>query len=41
LISDYDREKLQARLARLAGGIAVICVGAITEQKMKKRKMKK
>jgi chaperonin GroEL len=36
--SDYDREKLQERLAKLAGGIAVIKVGAATETEMKERK---
>ncbi|MDP6354791.1 MAG: chaperonin GroEL [Planctomycetota bacterium] len=36
--SDYDREKLQERLARLTGGIAVINVGASTEVEMKERK---
>jgi chaperonin GroEL len=36
--SDYDREKLQERLARLAGGVAVIRVGAATEVEMKERK---
>ena len=36
--SDYDREKLQERLAKLTGGIAVIRVGAATETAMKKRK---
>ena len=36
--SDYDREKLQERLAKLAGGIAVIHVGAATEAEMKERK---
>ena len=36
--SDYDREKLQERLARLAGGVAVINVGAATEPEMKERK---
>jgi chaperonin GroEL len=36
--SDYDREKLQERLARLSGGIAVIRVGAATEIEMKERK---
>jgi chaperonin GroEL len=34
--SDYDREKLQERLAKLAGGVAVIDVGAATEMKEKK-----
>jgi chaperonin GroEL len=36
--SDYDREKLQERLAKLAGGVAVIHVGAATEAEMKERK---
>lgn len=36
--SDYDREKLQERLAKLAGGVAVIKVGAPTESEMKSRK---
>ncbi len=36
--SDYDREKLQERLAKLAGGVAVISVGAATEVEMKERK---
>ena len=36
--SDYDREKLQERLARLAGGVAVIKVGAATELEMKEKK---
>jgi len=36
--SDYDREKLQERAARLAGGVAVIRVGAATETEMKERK---
>jgi chaperonin GroEL len=36
--SDYDREKLQERLAKLAGGAAVIKVGAATETKMKENK---
>ncbi len=36
--SDYDREKLQERLAKLAGGVAVIKVGAATEVEMKARK---
>jgi len=38
--SDYDREKLQERLARLAGGVAVIKVGAATEMEMKNKKFK-
>jgi len=38
--SDYDREKLQERLARLAGGVAVIKVGAATEMEMKNKKYK-
>ena len=36
--SDYDREKLQERLAKLAGGVAVINVGAATEMEMKEKK---
>jgi chaperonin GroEL len=36
--SDYDKEKLQERLAKLAGGVAVINVGAATEMEMKERK---
>ena len=36
--SDYDREKLQERLAKLAGGVAVIAVGAPTETEMKEKK---
>jgi len=36
--SDYDREKLQERLAKLAGGVAVIKVGAATEVELKERK---
>jgi len=36
--SDYDREKLQERLAKLAGGVAVIQVGAATETEMKEKK---
>jgi len=36
--SDYDREKLQERLAKLAGGVAIIKVGAATETEMKERK---
>ena len=38
--SDYDREKLQERLAKLAGGVAVIQVGAATEIEMKERKLR-
>ncbi len=38
--SDYDREKLQERLAKLAGGVAVIEVGAATEVEMKERKLR-
>ncbi|MEX1114776.1 MAG: chaperonin GroEL, partial [Akkermansiaceae bacterium] len=38
--SDYDREKLQERLAKLAGGVAVINVGAATETEMKEKKMR-
>jgi len=36
--SDYDREKLQERLAKIVGGVAVINVGAVTETEMKERK---
>ena len=36
--SDYDREKLQERVAKLAGGVAVIKVGAATEMEMKEKK---
>src|SRR4028119_179726 len=36
--SDYDREKLQERLAKLVGGVAVIKVGAATESEMKEKK---
>jgi chaperonin GroEL len=36
--SDYDREKLQERLAKLAGGVAIIKVGAATETEMKEKK---
>jgi chaperonin GroEL len=36
--SDYDREKLQERLAKLAGGVAVINVGAATETEMKEKR---
>ncbi|MEZ7872278.1 MAG: chaperonin GroEL, partial [Eubacteriales bacterium] len=38
--SDYDKEKLQERLAKLSGGVAVIQVGAATEVEMKERKMR-
>jgi chaperonin GroEL len=38
--SSYDREKLQERLAKLAGGVAVISVGAASETEMKERKMR-
>jgi chaperonin GroEL len=38
--SDYDREKLQERLAKLAGGVAVIKIGATTESEMKEKKMR-
>lgn len=38
--SDYDREKLQERLAKLAGGVAVIQVGAATETEMKETKLR-
>ena len=37
--SDYDREKLQERVAKLAGGVAVIRVGAATEVEMKERRL--
>jgi hypothetical protein len=36
--SDYDREKLQERLAKLVGGVAIIKVGAATETEMKEKK---
>ncbi len=38
--SDYDREKLQERLAKLSGGVAVIKVGAATEAEMKEKKLR-
>ena len=38
--SDFDREKLQERLAKLAGGVAVIKVGAATETEMKEKKLR-
>ncbi len=38
--SDFDREKLQERLAKLSGGVAVIKVGAATETEMKEKKMR-
>src|ERR1051326_5598073 len=38
MTSDYDREKLQERLAKLAGGVAQINVGAATESELKERK---
>ncbi|MDK7312326.1 TCP-1/cpn60 chaperonin family protein, partial [Streptococcus oralis] len=38
--SDYDREKLQERLAKLAGGVAVVRVGAATESEQKERKLR-
>ena len=38
--SDFDREKLQERLAKLAGGVAVIKVGAATETEMKEQKLR-
>ena len=38
--SDYDKEKLQERLAKLAGGVAVINVGAATEVEMKEKKLR-
>jgi len=40
VVSDYDREKLQERLAKLAGGVAVIKVGAATEVEMKEKKLR-
>ena len=36
--SDYDREKLQERLAKMVGGVAIIKVGAATESELKERK---
>src|SRR5262249_41258138 len=38
ITSDYDREKLQERLAKLVGGVAVVKVGAVTESEMKEKK---
>src|SRR5699024_8514941 len=38
--SDFDREKLQERLAKLAGGVGVIKVGAATETELKERKLR-
>ena len=38
--SDYDREKLQERIAKLAGGVAIIRVGAATEAEMKEKKLR-
>ena len=38
--SDFDREKLQERLAKLAGGVAVIKVGAASETELKERKLR-
>ena len=38
--SDYDREKLHERLAKLAGGVAVIKVGAATETELKEKKLR-
>jgi len=38
--SDYDKEKLQERLAKLAGGVAVVKVGAATETEMKEKKLR-
>ena len=38
--SDFDREKLQERLAKLSGGVAVIKVGAATETEMKEKKLR-
>ena len=40
ITSDYDKEKLQERLAKLAGGVAVIKVGAATETEMKEKKLR-
>ena len=37
--SDFDKEKLQERLAKLSGGVAVIQVGAATETEMKEKKL--
>lgn len=39
-LSDFDKEKLQERLAKLAGGVAVIRVGAATETEMKETKLR-
>src|SRR5205823_13653847 len=39
-VSDYDREKLQERLANLSGGVGVIKVGAATEVEMKEKKLR-
>ena len=39
-VSEFDREKLQERLAKLAGGVAVIKVGAATEAEMKEKKLR-
>ena len=38
--SEYDKEKLQERLAKMAGGVAVIKVGAATETEMKEKKLR-
>ena len=38
--SEFDKEKLQERLAKLAGGVAVIKVGAATETELKERKLR-
>ena len=38
--SEFDKEKLQERLAKLAGGVAVIKVGAATETEMKEKKLR-
>jgi len=38
MLLEYDREKLQERLAKLAGGVSVILVGAATEAEMKEKK---
>ena len=39
--SDYDKEKLQERLAKLSGGVAVLYIGAATEVEMKEKKERK
>ena len=38
--SDYDREKLQERLAKLSGGVAILYIGAATEIEMKENELK-